>query len=339
MLENSSNEVITVLASAVILATGGIGNVYQFTTNPREATGDGIVMADRTGADIINAEFVQFHPTALYHKDIRRFLISESLRGEGAKLLNKKGEYFMEKYSPMGELAPRDIVARAIFDEMGQLGTNYVLLDLANHYKGKEPIPERFKNIYTVCKEGGLDITKDPIPVTPAAHYFCGGIKVDKDGRTQIKRLYAVGEVSCTGVHGANRLASTSLLEGLLWGVRSARHIAESFKPIKPARLNAIPDWKKPAHPEFFEPSLIHQDWNLIKAIMWYHAGIVRTTKGLERAFADLNYHAHRITKFYREAGLTKDLIELRNGVETAQIVVRSAMHNGNSIGCHYRKE
>lgn len=339
VLENSTGIVYTVFASAVILATGGVGNIYQFTTNPKEATGDGIAMAYRAGADIINAEFIQFHPTALYHKDIRRFLISESLRGEGARLINKKGERFMKKYSPMEELAPRDVVARAIFEEMGLLGTNYVYLDLANYYTGSVPIEERFNKIYTVCKEGGIDITKEPIPVTPAAHYFCGGVKVDKNGKTQLKRLYAVGEVSCTGLHGANRLASTSLLEGLLWGVRSAKHIAETIKPIAANRLKAIPDWKKPAHPEFFEPMVIYQDWNLIKVIMWYHAGIVRTKKGLERASSDLNYHAHRITKFYREAELTRDIIELRNGVETAQIVVSSAMHNTTSIGCHYRKD
>ncbi len=339
VLENSTGIVYTVFASAVILATGGVGNIYQFTTNPKEATGDGIAMAYRAGADIINAEFIQFHPTALYHKDIRRFLISESLRGEGARLINKKGERFMKKYSPMEELAPRDVVARAIFEEMGLLGTNYVYLDLANYYTGTVPIEERFNKIYTVCKEGGIDITKEPIPVTPAAHYFCGGVKVDKNGKTQLKRLYAVGEVSCTGLHGANRLASTSLLEGLLWGVRSAKHIAENFKPIANSRLKSIPDWKKPAHPEFFEPMVIYQDWNLIKVIMWYHAGIVRTKKGLERASSDLNYHAHRITKFYREAELTRDIIELRNGVETAQIVVSSAMHNTTSIGCHYRKD
>ncbi|HON89485.1 MAG TPA: L-aspartate oxidase [Spirochaetia bacterium] len=339
VLENSTGIIHTVFASAVILATGGIGNIYQFTTNPKEATGDGIAMAYRAGADIINAEFIQFHPTALYHKDIRRFLISESLRGEGARLLNKKGERFMKKYSPMEELAPRDVVARAIFEEMGLLGTNYVYLDLANYYTGSVPIQERFNKIYTVCKEGGIDITKEPIPVTPAAHYFCGGIKVDQNGKTQLKRLYAIGEVSCTGLHGANRLASTSLLEGLLWGVRSAKHVAETVKPIAAHRLKAIPDRKKPAHPEFFEPMVIYQDWNLIKAIMWYHAGIIRTQKGLDRAFSDLNYHAHRITKFYREAELTRDIIELRNGVETAQIIVRSAMHNTTSIGCHYRKD
>jgi len=339
VLENTSGTVHTLFADAVVLATGGIGNIYQFTTNPKEATGDGIAMAYRAGADIINAEFVQFHPTALYHKDIRRFLISESLRGEGARLINKLGEPFMERYSPLGDLAPRDVVARAIFEEMARLGTSYVYLDLAHYYKGDIPIPERFKKIYTTCLEGGIDITREPIPVTPAAHYFCGGIKVDENGKTQLQRLYAVGEVSCTGVHGANRLASTSLLEGLLWGIRAAEHISKTHRPIAKKRLAAIPDWEKPASPEYFEPMVIYQDWNLIKSIMWYHAGIVRTKKSLERAMSDLNYHAHRIYKFYREAELTRDIIELRNGVETAQLVVRAAMHNKRSVGCHFRKD
>ncbi len=338
-LDNASGQIHTMLAGAVILACGGLGNVYQYTTNPPEATGDGISMAQRAGADIINAEFIQFHPTALYHKDIRRFLVSESLRGEGARLLDKAGRQFMYSYSELGDLAPRDVVARAIYEEMAMQGSNYMLLDLANFYKGEKPIKERFNRIYSTCMEGGLDIAKDPIPVTPAAHYFCGGVKVDKDGRTSIRRLYAAGEVSCTGVHGANRLASTSLLEGLLWGVRASRHICAGFKAVKPGRLDSIPDWKTPSNPESFEPTLIYQDWNLIKMTMWNHAGIIRTRKGLERAYADLNYHAHRITKFYKEAVVNRDMIELRNGILSAQIVVDAAMHNDKSIGCHYRRD
>lgn len=336
-LDNANGEVSTLFSDAVVLACGGLGNIYQYTTNPPEATGDGVAMAARAGADVINAEFVQFHPTALYHKDIRRFLVSESLRGEGAHLVRKDGRPFMQDYSPLGDLAPRDVVARAIFEEMATQGSKYVLLDLAGHYRGAKPIPERFKRIYDTCLEGGLDISKEPIPVTPAAHYFCGGVKVDADGRSSIRRLYAVGEVSCTGVHGANRLASTSLLEGLLWGVRAARHIASAGDAVSAARQDAIPDWRLPARPESFEPTLIYQDWNIIKLTMWNHAGIVRSRKGLERAVADLNYHAHRITSFYREASPTRDIIELRNGVSAAQIVVAAAMHNERSIGCHYR--
>lgn len=339
VLENGSGKIHTLSADAVVLATGGIGNIYHFTTNPKEATGDGLAMAYRAGAEIINAEFIQFHPTALFHKDIRRFLISESLRGEGARLVNNRGETFMHRYSPMEDLAPRDVVARAIFEEMARLGSNHVYLDLSRHYKGDLPIPERFERIYTTCLEGGIDITREPIPVTPAAHYFCGGVLVDENGATKLHRLYAVGEVSCTGLHGANRLASTSLLEGMLWGVRAGEHISRTLHPLSEKRLAAIPDWEKPPHPELFEPMVIFQDWNLIKSIMWYHAGIVRTTKSLERAMADLNYHAHRIYKFYREAKLSRDIIELRNGVESAQLVVRSAMHNKQSIGCHFMKE
>ena len=336
-LDNASGEVETLLAGAVLLASGGLGNIFQYTTNPAGATGDGISMAHRAGADIINAEYVQFHPTALYHRDIRRFLISESLRGEGARLLDGEERPFMRDYSELGDLAPRDIVARAIYSEMARQGANYVLLDLSSGYRGEKPIKERFRRIYETCLRGGIDIEKEPIPVTPAAHYFCGGVKVDLEGRTSIKRLYAAGEVACSGVHGANRLASTSLLEGLLWGVKAARNMAASFKPVAAARQNGIPDWKKPASPERFEPALIYQDWNLVKMTMWNHAGIVRTRKSLERAAADLDYHAHRVGKFYKEAALDRDIVELRNGILAAQIAVVASIHNENSIGCHFR--
>jgi L-aspartate oxidase len=338
-LDNASGEVLTLFADAVVLATGGIGNIFQFTTNPQSATGDGISMARRAGADIVNAEFMQFHPTALFHKDIKRFLISESLRGEGAKLVDRSGKPFMKKYSSQEELAPRDVVTRAIYEEMSEQGAEYMLLDLASNYRGERPIAERFSKIYRTCLSGGIDITKDPIPIVPAAHYFCGGIRVDVDGRASIGRLYAVGEVSCTGLHGANRLASTSLLEGLLWGKRAAESIIGGRNPVPESRLDHIPDWKRPRGGERFESALIWQDWKTIKMTMWNHAGIVRTRKGLERAQADLNYHAHRITRFYREAVLDRDIIELRNGVVTAQLVVEAAIHNERSVGCHFRKD
>lgn len=338
-LDNPSGEVETLLAESVLLASGGLGNIFQYTTNPVGATGDGVSMAKRAGADIINAEFLQFHPTSLYHKDIRRFLISESLRGEGARLVDREGRPFMRDYSELGDLAPRDVVARAMYEEMARQGANHMLLDLASGYRGEKPIRERFRRIYETCLRGGIDIEKEPIPVTPAAHYFCGGVKVDLDGRTSLRRLYAAGEVACTGVHGANRLASTSLLEGLLWGVRAGRHIAANLRPVAPARLGGIPDWKKPANPERFETALIYQDWNLVKMTMWNHAGIVRTRKSLERAVADLDYHAHRVGKFYKEAALNRDMVELRNGIVAAQIVVAAAIHDERSIGCHFRKD
>lgn len=353
-LDNATGEVRALLADAVILATGGIGNVFQFTTNPPSATGDGLSMAHRAGADIINAEYMQFHPTALYHRDIKRFLISESLRGEGAILLNRKGEPFMKRYDPRGELAPRDVVSRAIYEEMSVEGSEYMLLDLAGHYRGETPIRERFSRIYGTCLKGGIDISREPIPIVPAAHYFCGGIRVDGNGRSSLDRLYAVGEVSCTGLHGANRLASTSLLEGLLWGYRAAGDVARSIAGenvpgasggsgyakgrVRAARLDAIADWKIPTRAERFESALIYQDWKMIKLTMWNHAGIVRTAKSLERAQADLDYHAHRITKFYRESVLDRDIIELRNGVTAAQLVTDAALRNGSSIGCHFRK-
>jgi L-aspartate oxidase len=338
VLDNASGEVLTLFADVVVLATGGIGNIFQFTTNPPAATGDGVSMAYRAGADIVNAEFMQFHPTALFHKDIKRFLISESLRGEGAKLVDKKGRPFMRKYSAQEELAPRDVVTRAIYEEMVLQGSEYMLLDLANHYRGERPIRERFSRIYETCLSGGIDITKDPIPIVPAAHYFCGGIRVDTNGRSSLGRLYAVGEVSCTGLHGANRLASTSLLEGLLWGKRAADDILANRVEASQTRLDCIPDWKAPMGAERFELALIYQDWKMIKLTMWNHAGIIRTRKGLERAEADLNYHAHRITRFYHEAVLDRDIIELRNGVITAQLVVSAAIHAERSVGCHFRK-
>ncbi len=338
-LDNLSEEVVTFFSDRVILATGGIGNLYQHTTNPQLASGDGMSMAYRAGAEIINAEFIQFHPTSLFHKDIKRFLISESLRGEGAKLLNHEGEEFMERYAPkLKDLAPRDVVSRAIFAEMGRTGSEYMLLDIASYYKGEVPLEKRFSKIYQTCREGGLDITKDPIPIVPAAHYFCGGVKVDLSGRTSINNLYAIGEVSCTGVHGANRLASASLLEGLLWAKLAAKDIIREDYQIKSSRFDSIPDWKKPEHVDEFDPLLLVQDWKAIQMTMWNYAGIIRTTKGLQRAMADLEYYSHRIFKFYKKARLDREMISLRNAVVNASIIVRAALRNSNSIGCHFIK-
>lgn len=335
VLENKTGDVHAFFADAVVLATGGVGNIYQHTTNPEVATGDGVSMAHRAGVDIINAEFVQFHPTSLFHRDIKRFLISESLRGEGARLFDPKGVRFMDSYSDMKELAPRDVVARAIFDRMAQTGSEFMYLDLANYYEGKEPLQQRFSKIYNTLKAGGIDITKEPIPVVPAAHYFCGGIKVDCDGASSVKRLYAVGEVSCTGLHGANRLASTSLLEAVLWGKSCAEKVA-TLPPQELSRVNSIPDWDFPKHSEAFDPLLIEQDIKAVQLTMWNYAGIIRTPKGLDRAKADLNYYYHRIIKFYHEAQLNQSLIELRNMVVCSQIIVDSALKNLKSVGCHY---
>ena len=335
-LNNQRGEVETFFSMNIILATGGIGNLYHHTTNPVSATGDGISMAYRAGAHIINAEFVQFHPTALFHRDIKRFLISESLRGEGARLKDHDGTEFMSQYSEMGDMAPRDVVARAVYDRMAKTGREYMLLDLASYYNGSDPLEKRFSKIYSTCIKGGLDITREPIPIVPAAHFFCGGIKADLCGRTSIRNLYAVGEAACTGLHGANRLASTSLLEGMLWGKTAAADIIAKDYKIKTERFNSIPDWEKPLYTEEFDPLLIDQDMKAIQLTMWNYAGIIRTIKGLKRAEADLDYYSHRIMKFYKEATLHKGIIELRNAVVCSSLIVAAALRNTRSVGCHY---
>ncbi len=336
LLDNKSNSVKTVLSKKVILATGGIGQVYQRTTNPEVATGDGLAAASRAGAEIINAEYVQFHPTSLFHRDIGTFLISESVRGEGGKLKNEKGQLFMKKYDKRGSLAPRDIVARGIYEEMTESKSDFVYLDLASYMKA-EYIKNRFPLIYKTCFDFGIDITKKMIPVAPTAHYFCGGIRVDENGQSSLENLYAIGEVSCTGVHGANRLASTSLLEGLVWGARSARNIFTTITKEKLIEKNEIKKWIYTGS-EKADLALIKQDWMSIKTIMWNYVGIVRTEERLERAVADLAYLNHRIEKFYRNTFIGKDKIELRNGVQAALIIAEAARKNKVSRGCHYKK-
>lgn len=335
-LNNKAGETETFFAHSVVLATGGIGNIYYHTSNPVSATGDGISMAYRAGANIINAEFVQFHPTTLFHKDIKRFLISESLRGEGARLKDHNGHEFMYEYSEMGDLAPRDVVARSIYDRMSKTGKEYMLLDIANYYNGSLPLEKRFSRIYSTCLKGGIDITKEPIPIVPAAHYFCGGIKADLKGRTSLKNLYAIGETACTGLHGANRLASTSLLEGLLWGKSASEDIIAKRYKINKTRFSSIPNWEKPNYTEEFDPLLIDQDMKAIQLTMWNYAGIIRTEKGLRRAEADLDYYSHRIMRFYKSAKLHKEIIQLRNAAVSSSLIVAAALRNTKSVGCHY---
>jgi L-aspartate oxidase len=336
VLDIASGGVQRLFAAATVLATGGLGQIFLHTTNPRVARGDGLAMAARAGATIINAEYIQFHPTAFYHRDADRFLISESLRGEGARLRTKAGKLFLEDYHPLGDLAPRDVVARAIHEEMLASGDEYVLLDLS--FLQVDP-KVRFPTIYETCRRFGVDITREPIPVVPAAHYFCGGIRVDLWGRTDIKNLYAVGEVACTGVHGANRLASTSLLEGLLWGQRAGEDAARAEAGVDRRRLAHIAPWHDAGLTEEIDPLLIVQDWMNIKTTMWNYAGIVRTSKRLDRAVADLTYLEHRIDQFYRETRLADELVGLRNAMETALIVARSARRNRRSRGCHFRRD
>jgi len=338
VLNRESGKVIRIFAKTVILATGGLSSIFLNSTNPANAIGTGIAMAYRAGARLANLEYVQFHPTSLYHKEGDSFLISEAVRGEGAKLINTKGEYFMEKYSHLSELAPRDEVSRAIYEEMLSCGSDFVYLDLASFTKIN--IKERFPTIYNKCLDFGIDIEKKPIPVVPAAHYGCGGVLSDLSGRTSIKNLYAIGEVSSTGVHGANRLASVSLLEGLVWGIRSSEDIIKNISDSEtPYTISEIPEWQYPFPQEKLDPALVVQDQITVKYIMWNYAGIIRTEKRLERAKSDLEYLQHRIIKFYRKTEITDGIINLRDCVLTALLVVRAALMNKISKGAHYLKK
>ncbi|MBC7361049.1 MAG: L-aspartate oxidase [Candidatus Aminicenantes bacterium] len=337
VLDNKTRMVKKFIAPYTVLATGGCGGVYQFTSNPRTTIGSGYAMALRAGARIVNMEYIQFHPTSLYHRDADGFLISESVRGEGARLKTRDGRTFMEKYSPQKDLAPRDEVTRAIYQEMINTNSNFVLLDLASY--AKVDIKKRFPHIYRTCLQYGIDITKQPIPVVPAAHFCCGGVLVDLWGRSSLDGLYAVGEVACTGVHGANRLASTSLLEGLVWGVRAAQHIADHFEPSLPCDPSQIHPWYYPENEEEIDPALIHQDWATIRTTMWNYAGIIRTTKRLERARADLEYLKHRIDKFYKEAPMDPEIVDLRHGLQVALMITYAALANPESRGAHFRRD
>jgi L-aspartate oxidase len=328
------------LAAASILATGGIGRIYRNTTNPPGARGDGLAMASRAGARILNAEYIQFHPTALAVPGAEGFLISEALRGEGGVLLTPDGQPFMEKYSPgWKDLAPRDVVARAIHTEMEAHDYSYVLLDIASHLSAAN-IKHRFPNIYSECKRVGIDITREAIPVVPAAHYFCGGVAVDEWGRTSIANLYAVGEVSCTGLHGANRLASTSLLEGLVWGTRTAIDIESRFvsdpHPAIPTRKD-IPAWDESNLTQDSDPALIQGDMQTIQNIMWHYVGLIRSGDRLSRAIRELRHMQNEIETFYRKTKLSDGLIGLRNAVEVGLVIGQAARHNRQSRGCHFR--
>ena len=334
-------KVETILADFTILATGGVGQVYLHTTNARGSIGSGLTMASRAGAKIMNAEYVQFHPTALYEgssKADRRFLISEAVRGEGARLVNAAGEPFMPHYDQRAELAPRDIVTRAIMEELLRTGDDCVYLDAATHME-KDP-KKRFPTIYDKCLESGVDMTRDPIPVVPVAHYFCGGVLVDNRGRTTLERLYAVGECSCTGLHGANRLASTSLLEGMLWGHSAGQDIIK--RTGGSSRLSrklqaSIPDWVSLGEVKNEDPALIAQDWATIRNTMWNYVGITRSTARLTRAFNEMRSLSKNIQDFYKQTILSKPIIDLFHGCQAAYIITQAALRNKKSQGCHYR--
>lgn len=339
VLNEVSGEVETCLADWTILATGGVGQVYLHTTNSVAANGSGITMASRAGVRLENMEYVQFHPTALFHMQSNRFLITEALRGEGARLVDAGGNPFMHSYDSRQDLAPRDIVARSIMEEMLSSGADCVFLDLSSVHLD---IPTRFPTIHARCKCLGIDIEHEPIPVVPVAHYFCGGVLTDVYGRTTLERLYAVGECACTGLHGANRLASTSLLEALLWGINAGQDILG--RTTKKHRLgkrlkDSIPEWQSPGQERNDDPALIAQDWAAIRTTMWNYVGIVRNRKRLERAFEDLRSLSLRLHHFYKGTPLTKPLVDLFHGCQAAYVITQSALRNPQSLGCHLRKD
>jgi len=323
-------------AKAVILANGGLGQIYKHTTNSNVATGDGYSIADRIGAMLINMEYTQFHPTIFYSKKRKGFLITEAMRGEGGILKLSNGKEFMKKYHPLGSLAPRDVVARAIHNELIKSDQSCVYLDIYSYMNAKE-IKKHFPTIYKTCKKYGTDITKEPIPVVPAFHYMCGGVKVDLWGRTNIKRLFAVGEVSCTGVHGANRLASTSLLEGLVWSARSIEYIKKNKKYYDTFKVPEIIEWENFDIKPEPDNAVINKAWSSLQNIMWNYVGLERSKERLKIALNELRDLQDSIEEIFLNYKMTRDIIELRNGVNSALIITKSAWQNKESRGTHYR--
>ncbi len=336
VLDNANSTVKTITAKNTLLATGGLGQIYLHTTNPDVATGEGLAAAYRAGAEIINMEYIQFHPTTLAVSGADSFLISESVRGEGAILIGFDKKPFMKRYHPLGSLAPRDIVARAIHSEMIEHHWPYVYLDIASYMK-PEAVKKRFPTIWKECKKYGIDCAYEPIPVVPAAHFSCGGVRCDLNGRTTVDGLYTVGEVACTGLHGANRLASTSMLEGLVFGYRAANDIVKKIK----REAYSIPNVRQWSYTgsSSIDNALIFQDFITLKYIMWNYVGLIRNSHRLGRAINDLRHLWQETEEFYRNTRLTREIVELRGAIQTGLIIARAAWQNRTSRGCHFRKE
>jgi len=335
-LNTHTERVETFVAGAVLLATGGIGQVYQFTTNPFIATGDGIAMAYRAGVEVRNMEFIQFHPTAFYSKDANRFLISEAVRGEGAILRNIEGEAFMEKYDKRKDLAPRDIVARAIDSEMKKSGARHLWLDTKPITLKK--LHEHFPNIYEYCAQQGVSLEREMIPVVPAAHYLCGGVQTNLDGETSLAGLYACGEVACTGLHGANRLASNSLLEAVVMANRGAESVAKFLSGAAPHDVE-VPDWADGDVRDSDERVVLLHNWDEVKRTMWDYVGIVRTTKRLERARNRIQSLDREINEYYWNFKVDESLLELRNLILVAGLVIDCALQRKESRGLHCTRD